>query len=81
MGLAATNGWVVSTCPLGICSIHKSVVGSLKPVEIILPLNFTLHFSLSNVTVHPALQRGQMPMSKAMVKDRTMCPVRIVGRP
>ena len=33
------------------------------------------------MTVHPALQRGQMPMRDAMVNYRTMCPVKMVGRP
>ena len=65
----------------GIGSIHKSVVGSLKPVKIILPLIFTSPFSLSKVTVHPALQRGGMPIRDAMVNDGTMCPVKMVGRP
>ena len=33
------------------------------------------------MTVHPALQRGQMPMRDAIVNDGTMCPVKTVGRP
>ena len=82
MGFAAIGDWVVPTLPLvGIGSTHKSVVGSLKPVEIVLPLFFTSHFSLSKVTVHPALQRSQMPMRDAMVNNGTMCPVKTVGRP
>jgi hypothetical protein len=82
MGFAATGDWVVPTLPLaGIGSVHKSVVGSLNPVKIVLPLYLTSHLSLSNVTVHPALQRGQMPMRDAMVNHGTMCPVKTVGRP
>ncbi len=73
---------MVPTLPLaGIRSVHKSVVGSLKPVQIVLPLCFTSHFSLSKVTVHPALQRGRMPMRDAMVNNGTMCPVKTIGRP
>ena len=75
-------GWSPRTLPLaGIGSVHKSVVGSLKTVKIFLPLYFMSHFSLSKVTVHPALQRGQMPMRDAIVNDGTMCPVKTVGRP
>ena len=73
---------MVPTLPLaGIDSIHKSIVGSLKPVKIVLPVYFMSHFSLSKVTVHPALQRGRMPMRDAMVNDGSMCPVKAVGRP
>ena len=82
MGFAAIGDWVVPTLPLvGIGSIHKSVVGSLKPVKIVLPLSFTSKFELSKVTVHPVLQRGQMPMRDAMVNEGTMCPVKMVERP
>ena len=82
MGFAAIGDWVVPTLPLvGIGSIHKSVVGSLKPVKIVLPLYFTSKFELSKVTVHPVLQRGQMPMRDAMVNDGTMRPVKTVRRP
>jgi hypothetical protein len=71
---------VVPTIPLvGIRSVN--VVGSLKPIKIVFLLNFTSHFSLSKVTVHPVLQRGQMPMRDTMVNNGTMCPVKTVGRP
>ena len=62
-------------------SIHKSVDGSLNPCKITFSLNITSHFVLSNVTLHPALQRGLMPMSEAIVNDRTICPVSVVGSP
>ncbi len=72
---------VVPTIPCGICSVHKSVDRSLFPVKITFSLNISLHFLLSNITLHPALQRGRMPMRDAIVNDGMMCPVNIVGRP
>jgi hypothetical protein len=60
-------------------SVHKSVDGSLNPRKITFPLNITSHFVLSNVTLHPALQRGLMPMSEAIVNDGTICPVSVVS--
>jgi hypothetical protein len=72
---------VVPTFLCGIGTGHKSIYGSLNPVKITFPLNITSHFLLSNITLHPALQRGQMPMRDAIVNDGTMCPVNIVGRP
>ncbi len=72
---------VVPTVPFGMGSIHKSVDGSFNPCKITFPLNITLHFVLSNVTLHPALQRCLMPMSEAIVNDRMICPVSVVGRP
>jgi hypothetical protein len=62
-------------------SVHKSVDGSLCPVKITLLLKITLHFSLSNTTLHPALHRGRIPISDATFNDRRICPVSIVGRP
>ena len=41
----------------------------------------TSHFILSNVTVHPALHKGRIPINDAMARCGTMCPVSIVGRP
>jgi hypothetical protein len=72
---------VVPTVPCGIGSVHKSVDRSFLPVKITFPLNITLHFLLSNITLHLALQRGRMPMRDAIVNDGTMCPVNIIGRP
>jgi hypothetical protein len=72
---------VVPTVPCGIGSIHKSVDGYLLPVKTTFPLNISSHFLLSNITLHPALQRSQMPMWDGIVNDGTMCPVNIVGRP
>ena len=34
--------------------VHRSVVGSFMPTNIILPLYLTTHFLMSNLTVHPA---------------------------
>jgi hypothetical protein len=72
---------VVPTIPCLMGSIHKSVDGSLNPVKITFPLNITLHLLLSNTTLYPALQRGQMPMTDAINNDGTMCPVNILCRP
>ncbi len=72
---------VVPTVPFGMGSVHKSVDGSLNPLKITFLLNITSHFLLSNITLHPALQRGLMPMSDAIVNGGTMCPVNVVGRP
>ncbi len=72
---------VVPTVPFGMGSIHKSVDGSLNPRKITIPLNITSHFVLSNVTLHPALQRGHMLMSEAIVNDGTICPVSVVVSP
>jgi hypothetical protein len=33
------------------------------------------------ITLHPALQRTYMPISEAIDKPGTICPVRIIGRP
>ncbi len=72
---------VVPAVPFGMGSIHKSVDGSLNSHKITFSLKITSHFVLSNVTLHPALQRGLMPTSEAIVNDGTICPVSVVGRP
>jgi hypothetical protein len=56
----------------GIGSVHKSVLGSLKPRKITVPLYVTSHFISSNVTMHPALHRGRIPMREAMLSDVTI---------
>ena len=48
-------------------SVHKSVLGSLNPVKIILLLYITSHLSSVNNTLHPCLHRTRMPMRDAMV--------------
>ena len=71
---------VVRTCfPIG--NVHKSVEGSLNPRKITLPLYITSHFLSSNSTLHPALQRGRMPMRDATVNDGTIWPNKVVGKP
>ena len=66
---------------VGSGSVHKLVAGSLHPLKITLPLNITLHFWLSKMTVHPALQSGQIPMRDATLSEGTMCPVKMVDSP
>jgi hypothetical protein len=41
----------------------------------------TSHFLSSKTTVHPALQRGRMPIRDAAVNEGTMCPNKMVGKP
>ena len=62
-------------------SVHKPVVSSLKPRKMTLPSYITSHFSLSNVTVHPASHNGRMPISDAIARCGTMCPVNTFGKP
>jgi hypothetical protein len=62
-------------------SVQRLFARSLSPHKITLPLNTTLHLSLSKVTVHPALQRGLMPISNVIARCGTMCPVKTIGNP
>ncbi len=41
----------------------------------------TSHLSRSNVTVHPALHNGLMPIRYATVRWGTMCPANTYGNP
>ncbi len=61
--------------------VHRSILGSLYPLKITLSLYTTSHFSLSKTTLHPTLHRGQIPMSKAVLRSRMMCPVSVTGNP
>jgi hypothetical protein len=61
--------------------VHRSILGSLYPLKITLPTYTTSHFSLSKTTLHPTLHRGQIPMSKAVLRSRMMCPVSVTGNP
>jgi hypothetical protein len=80
-GLMVAKLGVVHSLPFRIGSFHKSVDGSLYPVYVTLPLKTTLHFSLLNITLHPTLHRGPIPMRDAIVSDRTICQVSTIGRP
>ena len=64
-----------------IGKVHNSVVGSLNPRKITLPSNSTSHLLSSNITRHPALHSGRMPIREAIFKSGTICPVSMVGRP
>jgi hypothetical protein len=46
-----------------------------------LPLYITLQLSLLNITVHPALQIGRIPIRDAMARCRTACLVKTIGNP
>jgi hypothetical protein len=50
--------WVVRIPSFGIGRVHRSVLGSLYPLKITLPLYTASHFSLSKITLHPTLHRG-----------------------
>ena len=67
---------------LMIGRVHRSVVGSFMPVNIILPFYLTTHFSMSNfLTVHPASMSTWIPKRKAIDNSGTVCPTSVVGRP
>ena len=61
--------------------VHKSVVASLYPRNISLPLKVTTHLSTSKVTIHPTSVRTLIPKSDAMDSSGMICPVNIIGRP
>ena len=61
--------------------VHRSVIRSFMPVNIILPLYLTTHFSMSNLTVHPASVSTRIPKREAIDNSGTVCPTSVVGRP
>jgi hypothetical protein len=76
------------TCPevvcipfVGIGSIHKSVDASLNPLKMTFSLYTTSHSLSSNISFHPALHNGLMPIRDATANVGTMWPVRVHGRP
>ena len=70
------------SCWLAVMGIvHKSVVGSFNPFSIILLLYIILQCFLLNVTVHPASHSTRTPISDAIDRLGTMCPVSVSGRP
>ena len=66
---------------LTIGRVHRSVVGSFMPVKLIFPLYLTTHFSLLNLTVHPAVVRTRIPNREAIDNSGTICPTSVVGSP
>jgi hypothetical protein len=72
---------VVQTCSGVNGRVHRSVDGSLYPCKKTFLLYFTTHFSLSKVTVHPALHSTLIPNKDAIFIPGTICPVITVGRP
>ncbi len=79
--VTASDVGEVHILPVGSRNVHKSIDGSLCPVKITLVLKITLHFSLLNTTLHPALHRGRIPISDATFNDGTICPVSVANRP
>ncbi len=61
--------------------VHRSVDGSLRPCSIILSLYIMSQCSLQNVTLHPALHSTRTPISDAIDRLGTMCPVSTIGSP
>ena len=71
-----------SGCASGLSGIvHRSVAGSLRPCNITFPLYIISQCSLQNVTLHPALHSTRTPMSDAIDRLGTMCPVSTIGSP
>ena len=72
---------------MGVCSVglmgmvHRSVAGSLRPCSNRLSLYIMSQWSLQNVTLHPALHSMRTPISDAINRLGTMCPVSITGSP
>ena len=55
---AVADFGVVPILPRGIGNVHRLVAGSFAPAKITVLLYQTLHFSLSNTALHPALHKG-----------------------
>ena len=72
---------VVPIPPCGIGNVHRLVAGSFAPAKITFPLYQTLHFLLSNTTLHLALHKGRIPMRDTIFNDGTMWPVNSFGSP
>ncbi len=71
-----------SGCASGLSGIvHRSVAGSLRPCNMTLSFYIISQCSLQNVTLHPALHRTRTPMSDAIERLATMCPVSTIGSP
>ncbi len=68
-----------ASCLMGM--VHRSVVGSLRPCRITLSLYIISQCSLQNVTLHPALHKTRTPISDAIERLGTMCPVSVTGSP
>ena len=77
------GGWSIQLDFMGgdpIGRVHKSVVLSLPPSNMILSSYHTVHLSLLKCTLQSASVRTLMPKSDAIDKSGIMCPVRTVGR-
>ncbi len=73
--------WKVMLGCVPVGSIHKLVALSFPPSNIILLLYHTVHYNLSNLTLHPALVNTTIPNRDAIKSSRMMCPVRTTGSP
>ena len=73
--------WEVLPAEPTIGRVHRSVAGSFTPVKIIFPLYLTMHFLISNLTMHPAAVRTRILNREAIDNSGTICPTSVVGRP
>jgi hypothetical protein len=62
-------------------NVQRSVVWSFCPHNMCCPSCITLHLLLSKLTVHPALQRTQIPISEVTDNFGMMCPVNTWSNP
>ena len=81
------SDWAALLACAGVCDsglmgiVHRSVAGSLCPCNITLSLYIISQRSLQNVTLHPALHSTRIPISDAIERLGTMCPVSLTGSP
>ncbi len=73
--------WEVMLGCVPIGSVHKLVALSSPLSSIILLSYHTVHFNLSNLTLHPALVNTAMSNRDAIESSGMMCPVRTTGSP
>ncbi len=80
-GIATGLQWEVMLGCVPIGSVHKLVALYFPLSSMILLLYHTVHFNLSNLTLHPALVNTTMPNRDAIKSSGMMCPVRTTGSP
>ncbi len=78
--MALLSWWVV-VCRVPSGRVHRSIVWSLLPIKIMLPLYLTTHVDLLKISLHPTLVKMCMPNKDAMESSGIMCPINGMGRP
>ncbi len=61
--------------------VHRLVELSLQPHKRTLTSYITLHLFISKTIVRPTLHRGCIPIKDAMARCKTICPVKVCGKP